>query len=99
MGKSIKVNCLNVTKLERVSTIPPPRPVAVRMGERFPKQFLLASATAGACEILPKKGVVVIRQWQRGEANAPILGEPTSVDAARVFDLRDLLAEFASLPL
>ena len=98
MGISRKVNCANVTKNEAVSAISPGRPVAVRMGDGFPKQFLLASATAAASEHLPKKGVVVIRQWQRGEANAPILGEPTSVDAARVFDLRDLLAEFASLP-
>jgi hypothetical protein len=65
------------------------------MGDGFPEQFLLASAS----ENISEKGTVLIRQWQRGEANAPILGEPIAVDASRVFDLRALLAAYASLPL
>jgi hypothetical protein len=81
-----------------VSTISPARPVVVRMGDGIPEQFLLASASENASENLPEKGSVVIRQWQRGEANAPILGEPTTVDASRVLDLRALLAAFAPLP-
>jgi len=65
------------------------------MGDGFPEHFLLASAS----ENISEKGAVRIRQWQRGEANAPILGEPTIVDASRVLDLRALLAAYAPLPL
>ena len=93
-GKAPPRNCLRVTKKETVSTIPASRPVAVRMGDGFPEQFLLASASENT---LPDKGGVVIRQWQRGEGNAPVLGESTTVDVARVLDLRALLAEFGPL--